>query len=237
MTLSSAARGQSSAKEGLFSGIPLPVSRLRPAVVRALSGYDLVIVPGLDDSGPQHWQSRWESLFAANGLSVDRVRQQDWAYPDRAIWHAGLTDTVQGRERPVLLIAHSLGAVLSAGFQHPAVAGALLVAPADTEQCRLAERTRIADFASLPVTTLNFPALLVASRNDEWLSLSRARWLATRWGVEMFDAGEAGHIGNRSQLGDWPDGLKALRRLLDIMGALPAASSDFHDPDMRISSQ
>ena len=46
----------------------------------------VLVLPGYGDSGPGHWQSRWE---AADG-SLRRVLQRDWLMPDRAEWLAML---------------------------------------------------------------------------------------------------------------------------------------------------
>ncbi|GEN64118.1 RBBP9/YdeN family alpha/beta hydrolase [Acetobacter oeni] len=224
-------------KTGFIPHSAVPLTVLPEDIVKALAGFEIVIVPGLDDSGQKHWQSQWETLFSEKNLRVDRVRQESWTYPVRARWQAGLADALQNRRRPVLLITHSLGAVLSAGFHDAAIAGALLVAPADTEQCTLPDHARIADFSPLPSGPLNFPALLVASRNDEWLSLTRARRLATAWSLEFFDAGAVGHIGNNNpEPGYWPDGLNALRRLLEIMNVLPPTPHSHRTPDRKSHS-
>src|SRR3546814_9906144 len=56
-----------------------------------------------------------------------------------------------------------------------------------------------------PYTTLfrsPFPSILVASRNDPYISFGRARLLAQFWGSRFADAGEAGHINADSALGD-----------------------------------
>jgi len=46
----------------------------------------VLLIPGLNDSGPHHWQSLWH---AANPGFV-RVVQRDWETPDRAEWVAAL---------------------------------------------------------------------------------------------------------------------------------------------------
>ncbi len=237
MTLSPAASAPPPPATGLFPHTNRSPAALHDDIISALSGYDIIMVPGLDGSGPQHWQSHWEILFTENNLTVDRVRQHDWRHPVRAHWRAGLAEAIRGRDQPVLLLAHSLGAVLSAGFRHPAIAGALLVAPADTEQCIHTDRARIRDFSPLPATAPDFPALVVASRNDEWLSFPRARALAAQWNAELFDAGAVGHIGNKAGPGEWTDGLRALRRLLDIIATSPRPPHE-HRPrqaEIRIS--
>ena len=63
-----------------------------------------LLLPGWLDSGPTHWQSRWEALHGC-----DRVQQDDWLWPRRGDWMARLDDVLQADPRPAVLIAHSLG--------------------------------------------------------------------------------------------------------------------------------
>lgn len=186
-------------------------------LVDALSRFEIVIVPGLDGSAPDHWQSRWEHFLPQHGVALHRVAQSNWEQPTYLAWCAGLQHTLAACRRPTILVAHSLGAVLVARWvsERPTgrVAGALLVAPADVEQHRGPDAQRVADFAPLPTARLPFPSTLIASRNDKWLSMPRARLIAYRWGSTVLDAGHLGHIGNRSGLGLWADGLSALGHL------------------------
>ncbi|MBB2200610.1 alpha/beta hydrolase [Gluconacetobacter tumulisoli] len=182
-----------------------------------LSAFEIVIVPGLYGSGPDHWQSRWEAFLHRQGVTVRRVVQRNWANPTYRAWGNGLRHAMRACRRPAILVAHSLGAVLVArrASEHRLgiAAGALLVAPADVEQHAGPDACRVGGFAPLPVTPLPFPSLLIASRNDEWLSPARADALAARWGSTLVDAGRIGHIGSASDIGLWPDGLSALLQL------------------------
>ena len=89
---------------------------------------DIIVVPGLGGSGSDHWQARWQAKLP----NAHRVEQADWDHPRLDEWIEALARTVQRCERPVVLIAHSLGATTVA---HAAdrglieVAGAFLVAP------------------------------------------------------------------------------------------------------------
>mgnify|MGYP003605898891 FL=1 len=69
----------------------------------------VLTLPGLQGSGPDHWQSRWEALHG-----YTRVEQHDWMRPLRGDWTARLDEVVQQQDRPVLLAAHSLGCLLTA---------------------------------------------------------------------------------------------------------------------------
>ena len=92
---------------------------------------NILLLPGWQNSGPDHWQSRWET---AHGYQ--RVEQHDWMRPLRGDWSVRLEETVADADGPVVLAAHSLGCILTAWWaahtRHAAkVRGALLVAPGE----------------------------------------------------------------------------------------------------------
>ena len=164
----------------------------------------VLILPGWQGSGPAHWQSRWEALHG-----YARVEQHDWQQPRRGDWLARLDETVIDSERPVVLVAHSLGCILVAAWarfsRHSAkVRGALLVAPGDVEQPDLAPA--LPGWAPILLDPLPFPSLLVASRDDPYCRFERAGQLAQAWGSRLVDAGPRGHLNADSGLGDWPEG-------------------------------
>ena len=164
----------------------------------------VLMLPGWQGSGPDHWQSRWAALHG-----YARVEQHDWQQPRRGDWLARLDETVIDSERPVLLVAHSLGCVLVAAwarFSRHAhkVRGALLVAPGDVEQPDLAPA--LPGWAPILRDPLPFPSLLVASQDDPRCRFERAEQLARDWGSRLVDAGARGHLNADSGLGDWPEG-------------------------------
>ncbi|RBL86960.1 alpha/beta hydrolase [Streptomyces cavourensis] len=171
-----------------------------------------IIVPGWKNSGPEHWQSRWAALLP----HAQRVQQRDWENPVSAEWISTLAAQVDSARSPVLLIAHSLGCLISAALPVPLrakVAGALLVAPADVERPDAPECLR--GFAPVPRQSLPFQSVVVASDNDPYCRLERARRFAEDWGSRVVVIPGAGHLNADSGLGDWPQGLKlfgALRR-------------------------
>ncbi len=104
---------------------------------------------------------------------------------------------------PVLLVAHSLGCILTAWWAaHARHAGQgarrLAGGPGDVERPDLA--AQIHGWAPIARQPLPFPALLVGSRNDPYCSLERAEALAQAWGARFVDYGERGHI----NAGIWP---------------------------------
>ncbi len=169
-----------------------------------------IIVPGWKDSGPGHWQSQWETMLP----QAVRVRQRDWENPVCAEWIATLAAEVERARTPALLIAHSLGCLVSAALPVPLwhkVAGALLVAPADVERPDAPECLR--GFAPIARRPLPFQTVVVASDDDPYCALARARGFAQDWGSRLVVLRGAGHINADSGLGQWPDGLKLLGAL------------------------
>lgn len=171
-----------------------------------------IIVPGWKNSGPEHWQSRWASILP----HAVRVEQRDWENPSPSEWISTLAAQVDQARSPVLLIAHSLGCLISASLPVPLrakVAGALLVAPADVE--RLDAPACLRAFAPISRQSLPFQSVVVASDDDPYCRLERARAFAQDWGSRVVVLSGAGHINADSGLADWPQGLKifgALRR-------------------------
>lgn len=179
-------------------------------------GAPLVLtVPGLDNSGSGHWQTLWEK----QRNDTRRVDLGMWIRPHRNSWVTRLGQAIRTSEGPIVLCAHSLGCLAVAwwaalegqAFGKP-VAGALLVAPPDCDH--LDEGDRLAGFAPTPKMMLPFPSLLVASRNDPYAPFEWSRSIAYYWGSEFVDAGTLGHINADSEIGDWPDGVALLDRLI-----------------------
>ena len=81
------------------------------------SDADILVIPGLGGSGPDHWQSRWEAKIPA----VRRVVQGDWEHPGLDAWRERIIEDVARAARPVVLVAHSLG-VLAAAHAAPLLA-------------------------------------------------------------------------------------------------------------------
>ena len=93
-----------------------------------------------------------------------------------------------------------------------ALKGALLVAPADVDSDRhTPPETR--GFRPMPLRRFTCPAIVVASSDDPYVDLPRARDFATAWGARLVEAGPQGHLNAASGLGDWPTGLALLEEL------------------------
>jgi uncharacterized protein len=184
----------------------------------------VLLLPGWLDSGPTHWQSRWEALHGHR-----RVVQDDWQWPRRGDWMARLDETLlalPAADAPAVLVAHSLGCQLVAAWaahsQHTArVRAALLVAPPDTEREDMPPN--LFNWRPIVRRPLPFESLVVHSDDDPYCRVDRAQRMAADWGSACVSVGHRGHINGDSRLGDWPEGLALLAGLT---GAAPAAPAD-----------
>jgi len=171
---------------------------------RALHRYEscrILTVPGLHGSGQRHWQTSWENHHP----EFERVQQSDWAEPELEEWADRILVQAHRPGKPVVLVAHSFGCLAAVRAMHQMprhIAAALLVAPADPGRFGIAD-------ARLDAPLLR-PTLLVASRNDPWQPLERARRWGDRWGSVIASLGEAGHINVESGHTEWPEGLMML---------------------------
>lgn len=174
---------------------------------------NVLILPGWQNSGPTHWQSRWEVLHG-----YARVQQHDWMHPLRGDWIARLEDVLLGQDGPSVLVAHSLGCLLTAAWAAHSknthlVQAAMLVAPGDAEREEL--RPVLASWSPVVLQRLPFQSVLLGSHNDPYCSLARAQCFAQAWGSVFVDGGAVGHINAESKLGDWPQGQEILKQLLE----------------------
>lgn len=172
----------------------------------------ILIVPGYQNSGPDHWQTRWQARLSA----ARRVEQAEWSKPVREDWMMAVADAVNAAPKPVVLVAHSLGvaaAVLAIPqFVRP-VAGAFFVAPPDVANPDIRPR-HLMTFGPWPRQRLPFPAIVVASRNDPYSSFEQVETLTSDWGALLLDAGQAGHINAESGHGPWPEGSMAFAQFM-----------------------
>ena len=173
----------------------------------------VLLLPGWQNSDAQHWQSRWEALYG-----YTRVQQHDWMRPLRGDWSIQLQEAVLDSESDVVLVAHSLGCILTAWWAaHSPLAqrkvkAALLVAPGNPEQDNL--RTALPGWLPVMEQKLPFPAVVVGSPNDPYCTAARAQQMAQAWGATYVDMGPLGHINSQSGLGDWHEGHALLQQLM-----------------------
>lgn len=175
----------------------------------------ILIIPGLGDSGPGHWQSRWQAKLP----TAQRVVQASWDRPERGPWVGAIRDALAAETgRPVVALAHSLGVIAlvaaATDADPPPLAGAFLVTPPSA--ATVGALPEIDDaFLPFPTAPLPCPSALVASRNDPYGDFREVEELALDWGSKLIDAGQAGHITDASGHGPWPEGLMAFAGFLN----------------------
>jgi uncharacterized protein len=182
-----------------------------------------IIVPGLDGSDHNHWQSTWEADWLP---TATRIAPASWTNPDRDDWTTAISDAIALADEPVVLIAHSLGCHAAAHWLTTVgsptalglVCGAFLVAPPD-QQAPTFPADRLRSFTDLRATRLPVPALLVASDNDPYCTVDAATRLANAWEIPLITTGRDGHLNSDTNLGLWPHGQQLLTSFLAGLGA------------------
>ncbi len=168
------------------------------------------IVPGIGNSGPDHWQSRWQEAHP----HWQRLAVADWHHVACDDWVAALDRQIGDAGPDCLVVAHSLGCLAVANWARartPCIRGALLVAvPGPAVPAFPAAAT---GFAPLPLQPLPFPSIVVGSSNDPYDNTGHGRRCAEAWGSRFVAAGQRGHLNAQSGLGAWPDGLALLQSL------------------------
>jgi hypothetical protein len=91
-----------------------------PRALNMSTALTALILPGLGDSGPDHWQSHWER----RDPTCLRLVQTEWDAPRCSDWVACLDTALIGVRQPVVLIAHSSSCAMVAKWAVSARAGA-----------------------------------------------------------------------------------------------------------------
>lgn len=176
----------------------------------------VLLLPGWQNSGPQHWQSLWQQ---AHGYR--RVEQHDWMRPLRGDWIARLEEELLLCAEPATLVAHSLGCIQVAAWANHSrnldrVRAAFLVAPGDLERSDL--RELMPNWAPIAMAPLPFPSYLLSSCDDPYCEQPRAEAMGRAWGSTLVDCGACGHINSESGLDEWPQGHEMLLKLIRDSG-------------------
>jgi uncharacterized protein len=172
--------------------------------------HPVLILPGYDNSGPQHWQSLWEAAHP----EYRRVQQKSWTAPVCDDWVAALDAAIVAAGDPPVLVAHSLGcmAIAHHAARHTRlVHGALLVAPPNVDDPDFPDV--IQGFRPIPRRPLPFPSIVVSSSDDWFMAADDARELAGAWGSRFVLLERGGHINADAGFGPWPEGERLLAEL------------------------
>lgn len=125
--------------------------------------------------------------------------------PERVAWTRVLEQTIRGTPAPTVILAHSIGCLATVfAIASAPVAAAVLVAPTDAERANAPGALHT--FTPIPMEPLKVPVLVVASDNDPYCSLDRARIFAQAWKADLEIVTEGGHLNADAGFGPWPDG-------------------------------
>jgi uncharacterized protein len=163
-----------------------------------------VVVPGIDGSGDQHWQSRWEADW---GSRATRIAPASWAAPELEDWCDAIAAAVIRSGPGSVVVAHSLGCLAVTEWltrSAPAVRGVFLVAPPDRDGPAFPQAAP--SFLDLTPGLLSVPGLVIASEDDPYCTPAAAERLAGQWGVPRISIGAHGHLNTASGLGSWRTG-------------------------------
>ena len=169
----------------------------------------VLLVPGIQNSGPDHWQTHWERQHPG----VLRVQQRDWDHPDCSEWAAALEQAVQAQPEQPIVVAHSLGCLVVARWMvesaQPLYAALLVAVPDPQGSAFPAEAS---GFVPLPPLLEKRRILMLSSRNDPYSTPTFTRQCAAQWQAQHEELGALGHINAASGLGDWPEGWRHVAR-------------------------
>ncbi|HEY2819132.1 MAG TPA: alpha/beta hydrolase [Casimicrobiaceae bacterium] len=177
----------------------------------------ILIVPGLRDHVPEHWQTLLEQKLP-NAVPVPRMQQDKLSC---AAWVAMLDASLERIEGPVILVAHSAGVMIVAHWAQKhsrAIEGALLATPPDFDS-PLPEGYPTKDVLAqngwlpIPRAPLPFRSIVAGSSNDPLARGNAAELLAGAWSGRFVDLGNVGHLNPASGYGDWPQAEQFIREL------------------------
>lgn len=163
----------------------------------------VLIVPGIGNSGPGHWQSLWQIQHP----NVSRVTQRDWDHPVCEEWVKALDGAVAQAIAPPILVAHSLGCLAVAHWAAQSgrrCFAALLVAVPDPSSPAFPRAAT--GFEPLPSSLRGCRVTVVSSSDDSYATNAYTEERVRSWGAEHVCLGHRGHINAASGLRDWPDG-------------------------------
>ncbi len=170
----------------------------------------VLIVPGLRDHVPQHWQT----LLAQELPEARSVPPMGRTDLDCAARVRALEDAVAAIDGPVLLVAHSGGCIMVAHWAMQTrragrVHAAMLATPPDFERPMPAGYPSMADLAGagwfpVPKGALPFPSVVLTSDDDPLGQRDRVEDLGRGWGSRLLHLGAVGHLNPASGFGPWP---------------------------------
>jgi predicted alpha/beta hydrolase family esterase len=177
----------------------------------------ILIVPGLRDHVPEHWQTILEAKLPGS-TSVPRMERDKLSCE---AWVAMLDACVTQIPEPPILVAHSAGCMIVVHWaqrHRRRIKGALLATPPDFESplpdgYPTQEVLRQNGWLPTPRDRLPFPSIVAASGDDPLGRIDRVAALADAWGSRFVELGNVGHLNPAAGYGEWPRAIEFIREL------------------------
>ncbi|RWA57657.1 alpha/beta hydrolase [Cupriavidus sp. UYMSc13B] len=174
--------------------------------------HTVLMVPGLRDHVAEHWQTLLQAELQAQGHDVRCVPPLEHDKLSCAARVAALDAALAAIDKPVVLVAHSAGVMITvhwAARHQRQILGALLVTPPDFSQplppgYPAQDALVQGGWLPTPLAPLPFPSLVAASGNDPLASHARVTEMAAAWGSRLVDLGNVGHLNPAAGYGPWP---------------------------------
>jgi predicted alpha/beta hydrolase family esterase/AraC-like DNA-binding protein len=181
----------------------------------------VLIVPGLRDHVPEHWQTHLQEQLERRGTRVACVPRRTNEKLSCGLWIEAIDAALAAITGPVVLVAHSGGVIMVVHWalrHRRPIHGALLATPADLENPLPPGYPSQDDLQRngwLPVPRLPLPfrSTVAVSTNDPLGRHDRVVQLAQDWRSEVVELGEVGHLNPASGYGPWS-------RALELVDAL-----------------
>jgi len=161
----------------------------------ALNGYRALIIPDINNSDANHWQSIWEHNIPRSR----RILMHDWKTTDWVKWRNSIIASLINIDEPVVIIAEGFGALAAASViaEYPEkIIAAFLVDPGDPDEFDLRKK--------IPKQHLSAPTKIVIRNQTH----KRAALLAALWSTDLSTAPAL------APTIFWPEGIQALQRLI-----------------------
>ncbi len=170
----------------------------------------VLLQPGINNSGAEHWQSRWEAMHP----QTVRIQQHDWDHPVCSEWVAEIEACVKVQTTPPVVVAHSLGCLALAKWASQSalrVKALMFVSLPDPSKPVFPAEAR--GFEEIPLWLGGRRSLIVYSEDDPYGCLDLTRSTAAAWQADTLGIGAKGHINASSGVGDWSFGWQLVGNL------------------------
>jgi len=194
----------------------VPVDAAEATTLARAGTPSVLIVPGLREHVPEHWQTHLQRELEHRGIPVACVPRRQNEKLSCELWIEAIAAALADLAGPVVLVAHSGGVIMVAHWaqrRRRPIHGALLATPADLENPLPAgypsqDELQRNGWLPIPRLPLPFRSLVVASSNDPLAGHDRVLQFARAWRSEVVDLGEVGHLNPAAGFGPWPAALE-----------------------------